>query len=336
MFAVLTYSFNAIAPIIILILIGCLVRRLGILDDAALKKINKFNFRFPFCALMFTNMYAMDLSEGIPWKLGLILLAVLLVLTVLGWIVSGRLTEKRDRRGILIQAMFRSNYAIIGLPLAEFLGGSEAVAVTTIFQLPAVMYFNMAGVICLSLYSSSREPVHFRKTLAEIVKNPLIQGLAAGAAVLVIRRLIPAGPDGQPVFSLQHTLPWLYQAISWLARIATPLALIVLGAQLKLSEAAGFRKELISAVIMRLAAAPLIGFTLIFLADAAGLVRVGPPETAMLIAALASPLSVSSVVMAAEMHADDRLAGQVVVWTSVLGMISLFLLIFILRSAGRL
>jgi len=40
--------------------------------------------------------------------------------------------------------------------------------------------------------------------------------------------------------------------------------------------------------------------------------------------------------MSTEMGGDGHLAGQIVVWTSIFGMISLFVIVFILRMLGLL
>jgi predicted permease len=169
-----------------------------------------------------------------------------------------------------------------------------------------------------------------------ILANPLIQGLTAGFAVLVLREVIPVRPDGALVFSLQRDIPWLYSAVSSLARMATPLALVVLGGQLEMKEIRGFRTELIAAIVMRLIVAPAIGFGLILAAVRMGYLEAGPVEMAVLIAVFGSPAAVSSIVMSSEMGGDGHLAGQIVVWTSILGMVSLFFIVFFMRLGGLL
>ena len=55
---------------------------------------------------------------------------------------------------------------------------------------------------------------------------------------------------------------------------------------------------------------------------------------AILIALFATPIAVSSVPMTAQMHQDEELAGQIVVWTSTISAFSLFLIIFICSQIG--
>ena len=364
MLAVLQYSFNAVMPIILLILLGVLARRKGFLEPPMLRKINKFNFRFNFFAMMFMNLYEVESIRQMPVRMGVFMIASHCLLVLLGIILSGFLTGERFRRGVLVQALFRSNYAIIGIPVTVALVGDIGGQIASFLQLPVVLFYNMVSVLLLSYYSDyeaqyrlygegplaesnqSREEqkkamaqksgVDFGKILKGLVTNPLIQGLLTGMVVLLIREVIPRGVDGELVFSMRNDLPWLYSSLQSLARMATPLALIVLGGQLEMKEIKGYRKELIAGVLMRLVGAPAVGFSLLYVAVRLGLLVVGRPEIAVVVAIFGSPLAVSSIVMANEMGGDGHLDGQIVVWSSIFGMLSLFVLISILRSRGLL
>ena len=364
MLAVLQYSFNAVMPIILLILLGVFARRKGFLEPPMLRKVNKFNFRFNFFAMMFMNLYEVESIRQMPVRMGVFMIASHCLLVLLGIILSGFLTGERFRRGVLVQALFRSNYAIIGIPVTVALVGDIGGQIASFLQLPVVLFYNMVSVLLLSYYSDyeaqyrlygegplaesnqSREEqkkamaqksgVDFGKILKGLVTNPLIQGLLTGMVVLLIREVIPRGVDGELVFSMRNDLPWLYSSLQSLARMATPLALIVLGGQLEMKEIKGYRKELIAGVLMRLVGAPAVGFILLYVAVRLGLLVVGRPEIAVVVAIFGSPLAVSSIVMANEMGGDGHLDGQIVVWSSIFGMLSLFVLISILRSHGLL
>ena len=261
-------------------------------------------------------------------------MAALAVLTLIGWALAQVLTQERSRRPVLIMAAFRSNYAIVGLVLVLAVAGEPGMGVATIMQLPTVLYFNIVSTLVLDAYAGSEEGAGMRRALRGLASNPLIQGLLAGAAAVLIRRIVPVGPDGTLVFSISGTLPWLYTTLSYLSRMSTPLALIALGGKLELSDIGDLRRELIAGVAMRLVLAPAVGFTLAALAVRMGRIVLGPAELAMLLAAFGSPTAVASVVMSAEMGADDRLCGQIVVWTSVLGLGSMFAITAVLRALG--
>ena len=364
MLAVIQYSFNAVMPIILLILLGAFARHKGFLEPLMLRKINKFNFRFNFFAMVFMNLYEVESIRQMPVRMGIFMIASHSLLVLMGIFISGFLTKERFRRGVLVQALFRSNYAIIGIPVTVALVGDIGGQMASFLQLPVVLFYNMVSVLILSYYSdyeaqyrlygegplaeknipleeqkkimAQKSGVDPGKIMKGLVTNPLIQGLLTGMVVLLIREVIPRGADGEIVFSMRRDLPWLYSSLQSLSRMATPLALIVLGGQLEMKEIKGYRKELIAGVLMRLVGAPAVGFGLLYAAMRLGLLVVGRPEIAVVVAIFGSPLAVASIVMAYEMGGDGHLDGQIVVWSSIFGMLSLFILISILRSVGLL
>lgn len=330
MLSVLVFSFNAIAPILLLILLGWYGRRAGMLDGPMLKKLNRFNFRFGFFSLMFTNLCEMELDAGLPWGLMGFVLLSMVVLTVWGGLAAKFLTRERRRVPVLMMAAFRSNYAIIGLVLAEALAGPAGAETVTLLQLPTVLYFNIMSTALLALYGG--KGLDMRRMFQELRTNPLILGLLAGGAAAFLR--IPLNAAGEPLFAVERDLPWLYTTLSYLGRMAMPVALVVLGGQLELKEAAGFRRELIGGVALRLVAAPVIGFALAWAAWRAGWFTLNAARYTMLTAAYATPMAVASVVMSAEMGADDQLCGQIVVWSSILSLPTMFLITSFLRAMG--
>ncbi|MGX8698744.1 MAG: AEC family transporter, partial [bacterium] len=222
------------------------------------------------------------------------------------------------------------------LVLAETLGGQDGLALATLCQLPCVLFFNIAAVICFSVYADNGKRVNAGKVAKEIATNPLVVGIALGVLTLAVRGLIPVNAAGEKVFLLRRDLPWVYDTAAYLSRMATPLALVVLGGQMVFADVKAFKKELIAGVTMRLVITPLVGLGLSFLASGLGLFPIDAGTLAVLIAIFGSPLAVATSVMAAEMHADDRFAGQVVVWTTVLSLFTLFLIIALFRAVGLL
>ena len=111
---------------------------------------------------------------------------------------------------------------------------------------------------------------------------------------------------------------------------------MMLGGQFSFSAVHGIRKELTAGVLMRLVLAPVLGFGMAFAAAHFGLLELSPTSIGVMIAAYGSPIAIASSVMAQEMHADDVLAGQIVVWTSLLSMITIFVMTVLFRSVGML
>ena len=336
LFATLYFAFNAVMPILLLILLGYFCRQKGILTEGFIKPANKFNFRCGISMLMFNNIYQLSSIRDISLNMVAFVFVGLAVLTVIGFGLCFVLTKQVYRRGVLLQAAFRSNYAIIGIPLAGALAGTAGSALATTVQAPTIIFYNFTAVLALSIFSDVEGSFSIRKVLKSIITNPLIISLIAGVLVLIARDYIPRDSSGELVFSISGNLPWLYTVITYLARMSTPLALAILGAQFSFDAIRDRRKELIGGVVMRIIGAPIIGFTLAFIAAHFGLITINTASIAMMISLFGSPMAVSSVVMSSEMHADDILCGQIVVWSSLLSMGTIFLQAVIFRSLGML
>ncbi len=272
MSAVFHYSFSTVMPIILLILVGVLARHRGYLDVSAFRELNRFNFRYALFARVFVSIYQIESIHDMPVELAVFAVVSLFVLLLFGIVFSKAATKERFRRGVLIQSAFRSNYAVIGMPVAEALVGTPGMQLAAFLQLPVITFFNLVSVIVLSIFSDPEAQQRFYpedalteekspagtnrggagKMLKGIAANPLIQGVLLGFVALIIRQLLPCRADGEILFSLRRDLSWLYSAILSLSRTATPMALIILGGQLELKEIEDYRRELISGVADRL------------------------------------------------------------------------------------
>ncbi len=331
------FAANAVLPMLLLMLLGYYLKKRGIFEQKTIQGLNIFAFRFGISALMFRNVYTIDSIRAIPLDLMIFILVSCVAITLMSAAAALSVTKQRGRRGVLIQVGFRSNYAVIGAALATALGGAEGEAVSASMQAPGIIYFNVMAVICLSLFSEAEDnSIDILSILKSMITNPLIQALSAGLFCLIIREWIPRNPDGTLVFSLSGSLPIIYSFISSLANMATPLLLILLGSQIDFKAAGSIRKEITVGVILRLIAAPALGFLMAFWAASHHMLSLSPAIISTLIAFYGAPNAGVSAVMAEQMGCDGELARQCVVWTTVFCMITLFLWIVGFRTVGLL
>ena len=168
--------------------------------------------------------------------------------------------------------------------------------------------------------------MNVRRILTDIVKNPLIQSIALGLLALLIRRLLGALEID---FRFDRDLPFLYKTVDSISKVATPLSLVVLGAQFEFTAVSSLKKQILFGVIARAAVVPAVGLGVAYLLGC-----FNGAHFAAFVAAFATPIAVSSVPMAQEMGADTRLAGQLVVWTTLISALTLFVCSTVLRALG--
>lgn len=356
MFAIFMTAINAILPIVLLILLGYALKRIGFLTGEFLKVGNKLVFNVCLPCMLFVNIYSIDDFAAVDW--GLVIYSVIAVFVIfgIGLIVSVLTTKDNRRRGVILQCTYRSNFAIIGISLAASLAGHAAGAqdtvngVVAIIQVFTIPIFNILAVVSLSVFvrkpvahtdgdgvPAVRRHTEVKGILLGIVKNPLIIGILLGLVAVGIRYAERAAFGSPAPFTLEGNLTFLYNALYSLKQVATPLALIVLGGQFEFSAASGMSGEIVVGTLFRIVIAPLIGVgCAVLLSEFTDLLSFGQTEYPALVALFGTPVAVSSAIMAAEMDNDQQLAGQLVVWTSICSIFTLFVQVFILMSVGLL
>ena len=307
----LMISANAVLPMCLVMALGYGTRRLGWLRREEISTINKIAFRIFLPCLLYYNIYCSDLSGSFdPLLMAYAVGGVLLTFGLaLGYTL---LTEKLpERRGVLIQGMFRSNYVIMGIPVATALLGADQLGTVSILIAVIVPLFNMLAVVVLEVFRGQKpKPLHI---LGQIAKNPLVIGSVLGILTLVAGIRLP------------HILEQTIQSVS---AIASPLQLFLLGAFFQFSGLKTYRRELVTVSIAKLIVSPGLFLGLGALLGFRGVAFVS------LIGIFASPTAVNSFTMAQQMGGDAELAGDTVVVTSAVSMLTMFLWVFLFKSLG--
>lgn len=325
----LIFALNAVAPLIALAAIGYFLKCVGLMDGELVKKINRLVFRVFLPVSLFLNVYKISDPQAI--EVGYLVYAVVATLCVffLSLFGIGLIVPQKARRGALVQAAFRSNYALVGIPLASALYGEEGVIAASLLSAFILPVFNTLAVITLSVFRDGEEKVSVKKVLLGIAQNPLIQSIALGLVVLLIRSVFVRFDIG---FRLSDVKP-LYTTLDDLSRLSTPLALLVLGAQVEFSTVSALKKELAVGVLLRALIVPSLGLGVAYFFFRE---QFSGEHFASFVAVFATPVAVSSVPMTQEMKGDATLMGQLVVWTTLISVLSIFLASFLLRLGGAL
>ena len=327
------YTLHAILPILMTILLGLFVRRVGFWGDEFYRQLNSLCFRLFLPVQLFCSVYSIDDLSSVNWRM-----VIYLLLSVVGCmgvgLIAAAFVRQRRQKGVIIQVAFRSNQAILGLPLARALGGDGAMGFASMATSVTVPLFNVLAVIALTVFGDDgKERPSPGKLVHRVVTNPLILGALSGLVVVILRQFLPQ-VDGVPIFTIQNQLPSLYSVLTNLGAVASPVMLFVLGTRLNFSAVRELLPQLTLGVLLRLVICPalVIGIAVAL----RGPLALTTLEMPTLVAVSSTPVAVSSAVMAQEMGCDDQLANQLVVWTSVLSMATIFCIVYLLRTVGLL
>ena len=316
----LIFCLNAVVPIFLLMLLGMFFMRIGIFDDAFVSKMNSFVFRVALPALVFYDLCSEDF--GRVWDLRFVLFCFLATLvSILLCVAISCLLRDRRVQGEFIQVSYRSSAAILGVSLVTNLYGTSGM--TPLMMLGAVPLYNAAAVVVLTIFTPERNKMkrtgmnraQVRKTAVGIITNPILIGIFAGLLWSVLR--LPMGSI------LDHT-------VQNLARLATPLGIMAMGASFNLKKAlSGIRTAGLGAFIK------LIGLGLIFVPLAVTLGFRQDRLVAILIMCC-SCSTVSCYVMAREMGHEGTLTSSTVMLTTFFSAFTLTGWLFVLKPLGLL
>ncbi len=318
------FAANATLPIVIMVLIGYFIKRIGLFKPDAAKAVNNIVFRVLLPAMLFLNIYKIDDFGSISLVYVWYVIGFTILLFFIFLPIVNLYFKQKNQRGVILQAIFRSNYALIGIPLATALFGDNGAAVASLLAAFIIPVFNILGVICLCIFSDEGKP-NFKKILINIAKNPLICGVVSGLIALGVRAIfVRTGVE----FRLTEITP-VFSALTYLSNAATPMALLALGAQFEFSAITTLKKQIAFGIVLRSLIVPSLALT------AAYFMRIfDGSHFAAFVAMFATPVAVSTVPMCQEMGADHTLAGQLVVWTTVISAAVIFLASFILKAVG--
>ena len=321
----LLFVINATLPIILMIVIGYFLKKIRLLEDEIAKKLNTLVFRIFLPVMLFLNVYKIQNFSDIDFTFVLYAIGLTILLFLIGIPIMSILFKENRQRSVMLQGIFRANYALVGIPLAESLFGVEGSIMASILSAFIVPVFNILAVVCLTIYSAGDKKPSLSGVLKGVAKNPLIQGIFCGFIALGIRAIfVKLGID----FRLSDVTP-VYKTLQNLANIATPLSLLVLGARFEISAIPHLKKHIIIGTVTRVGIVPFLGISIALLLN-----RFTGAQFASFVACFCTPVAVSSVPMSQEMGADADLMGQLVVWTTIFSAFSIFIASYILRVMG--
>lgn len=304
-------SLNAVLPMFLLIGIGVSIKKSGMMGELEIKHLNKMVFIVFFPFMMFENIYGSDISAAINVRLISFGVSAVLIIYVVTLIFVMRIEKNSKSRGAMIQAIYRSNFVIMGIPIAINMFGKGNLAVTAVMVAIIVPLYNFLAVLTLEVFRGQKPKLC--NIIKQVIKNPLIIGAFAGILSMVA----------------DIKLPVILETFSEdMAAVATPIALVILGASISLRSMRKCGRNVIICIMGRLVVVPAFGLT------AAALLGFRNIEFITLLAMFAAPTSVSSFTMAQQMGSDGKLAGNAVIFSSALACFTMFLWIFLFKQLG--
>lgn len=309
----LIYSLNATMPIFFVIIVGYIFKRKGMLSEDFVNCANKFNFNVTLPCLLVRDMMASGIKDNFNIKFILFCAITTTISIVAVWALGKKIIKEKSLRAEFVQGAYRSSAAILAIALLTNLTGSAGMGAIMIAA--SVPIYNVFAVIILTVEKDDGEKVSAKQLFFAVCKNPMIISIFIGLMLAFMEVEFP---------KMVNT------TVDYIARLATPMALIIIGAGFKGRRALAMMKPTIIATFIKLA-----GLTIIFLPIAVKLGFRGE-ELIAIAMMLGSPATASCFTMAKNMGHEGILSSSIIMLTTLLSAFTMTVIVFALKSMGMI
>ena len=285
--------------------LGYLIQKRAGLDLPTLTRLNFYVF---VPAFLFVNIYESKLS---PAELGWIALHFALFFPLMGLLAWGLAHAfglgERMKRALTASVIFY-NSGNYGIPVAQLAFGGAALPLQV--QAAMVMLQNISTFTVGVFIMAGGRGARRRDTLREVFKLPMIYMLILAG----LMRYFGWAP-----------LPPINTALHFLSAALVPVAVVTLGAQMAGLKAPPFGRDLALSLTLRLVAAPILGFVLVWALGIKGLLAQS------LMVSTSFPTAVNSALLALQFENEPEFAAAAVFYSTLVSTLTVSATIYAAR-----
>ena len=305
------FTGNVVAPVFLLIALGYFVKRINVINENFVEITSKFVYSVSLPALVFINITEIDLSEAIDFNQIIYIYAATLFNFFIVWALSIPFIKDGKNLSVFVQGAFRSNFAIVGFAIVSKLFGSYALGKASLVLAFVLPLYNILAVIILTVPLRKERKLNLKNTVYEIMLNPLIVAVIVGLIFSYFKIIIPSVVNS---------------TVGFLSELALPLALVGIGGSLNLqnikkAQGLAFTSSLIKVILV-----PLILTLGAYYFGFRGI------DFGIMFVLFASPTAIVSFIMAEAMGSNSKLAGNIVLISTVASVFTIAAGIVILKE----
>jgi len=307
------FTAEIVTPVFLIIALGFILKKFRIISDNFVTVTSKFVFNVSLPALIFFNISKIDLSTTLNVKEIIFICTAIISTYLIIWIVSKYFIKEGKNLGVFIQGSYRGNFAIVGFAVIDSLYGNIALGKASLILAFILPLYNILAVIALTVPLSSEKEINYKSTFIEILTNPLVLAVIFALPFSYYKIVIPSV---------------IIESGDYLSAIALPLALIGIGCNLNLTEIKKASTLAFASSTIKLILLPLV---VTFLAYEFGFIG---QNLGMIFILFACPTAIVSFIMADAMGGNSKLAGNIVVITTLGSIVTITIGLFLLKEFG--
>jgi malate permease and related proteins len=298
-------STETILAIILMIFIGYISKRIGLLKPEDSITLNKIVVNIAIPALIFLAMYGADLSNIknlVPITLICILTGSLCGLIV--YIFARAKGYSKKTKWTLVGTSTLFNSGFLGYPVVLGIFGSVGLVRAVFFDMGSTILFLCLGILFIVLFGGK-----FMSILKRTILFPPLWGIILGITA-----------------NLFHLNPGLItlDVLKYISGAAIPVIMISLGLSLEVGGLKNYFSAASFVSSIRLIISPIIAIVMVTFLGLSGL------ESTVTVVEAGMPSAMLSLVLAASYDLDIRAAAACIFLSTVLSLISLPILIYLI------
>lgn len=303
---------NAILPTVCLLILGNIFRRSSFLNADFWHATDKLTYFILFPALLITKVSQVDLNAVEFTPIFSFFALYFAVGSALAYTIYRLSNAQPTQFSTVYQGVIRFSTYIF-FAVAEAVWGGKAFALAA---LVAGLVIPLINVCCVASFAVSGGRFSWQKTLLSIVKNPLIIASLLGFIINVFPTLLPKA---------------IFNTLSTLSTAALPLALLSVGAAVRLRALFSRHSDATSialwlTTVARLLLMPIIAWGIAILLGISGNLL------SILVIFTAVPTATASYILSKQLGGDADMMASLISLQTILAMASLSFWLWVLMS----
>ncbi|MHB0976704.1 MAG: AEC family transporter [Candidatus Aquicultorales bacterium] len=288
--------FSAILSVVLLITLGYLVKRLGLLSIEDRRIVNLIIVNLAMPALVFRSVKTAELSVEL---LAIPLLAIAVMVFSMGaaFLMGRALNLEKKTFGAFLLVSAIGNTGYLGYPLTVAIFSQDNLVRSVFYDIfGTILFVFTVGVIIAQQHGDREEELH---VLRELFTFPPLIGLVV--ALILYRLALPG---------------FLTEAVDFMANATIPLIMLSIGLSLELGHVLEHRRAVGLTSVVKLGVSPLIALGI------ARLLGFGQVDAGISVLEASMPSMMFSLVIGLKYGLDVEFLPAAIVGTTILSLVT--------------
>ncbi len=302
---------NALLPLVMLLLSGLFLRRIGFLQQPFWDQAENLAYYFLMPVLLVRTIGGNQLLD-IPWG-NMVLVVYGASFGSAAILVSAYIILRKRVSAPLFTSVFQGGVrynTYIALGLVEAIYGATGIAIGGLIAGFLIVLINVLCISVMSAVLDTGRPSP-TKIVRELIKNPLIIACLLGGAINYSGIIFPI---------------WIDASLGLVARMALPVALLCVGASLSLRRLKGSLNPALLSSVFQLVFKPAAAFAL------AMWFALPAMATTIVVIFMAVPTAVSAYILARKLGGDEEAMATIITFQTLVAFITLSVILSLLQA----